>query len=135
MFLNNLLFEPLADALGSLAPVFDAYTATNVASFFLFAALLPETKGAPPEATRESLRARLSCAGRCGGSRLAAPKHASSSTSPRGTVDAGDARARLSHGGDAESSTRELPGSGSPAEADYQAPSGTVGAPASASLL
>jgi major inositol transporter-like SP family MFS transporter len=59
MFLNNIWFEPLAHALGSLAPVFAAYTVSNLLAFCAFACFMPETKGALAADTRDELRQRL----------------------------------------------------------------------------
>ena len=64
MFLNNLWFAPLAAALGSLAPLFGAYCASNLLALALFAWLLPETQGATAEEVRDAARARLGC--KCG---------------------------------------------------------------------
>lgn len=92
MFVNNFLFPPLADALGSLAPVFAAYTALNVLALALFFCVLPETKGRPPEDIRENLRLRLTCAGLRAGLQTAALR---SPPGPSGIKPAAELKAKL----------------------------------------
>ncbi|KAG8457854.1 hypothetical protein KFE25_005123 [Diacronema lutheri] len=100
MFVNNFLFAPLGAALGSLAPVFAAYATANVAALLLLGYLLPETRGALAEGTRDELRRRFACAGIAralgiggGGRRVVSSAVARGGAPPRAKPTVEDARA------------------------------------------
>lgn len=102
MFLNNLVFEPLAATFGHQT-IFTTYACLNMVAFWVFFTFLAETKGIAPLAVRDHLEARTRalccCLYRCRPRAQPGP--------PRATSMSRTSPPRAAHGDDGTSSAHE----------------------------